>query len=86
MGHRRQSLLVVFDEESEGDEFLAALHTVAPPNLREATAAALQAQWLRAELSNFDYLVTHGPRLPTTPRSRPSRCVVTPWRCVVRWR
>ncbi len=77
MGHRRQSLLVVFDEESEGDEFLAALQEVAPPNLREATAAALQAQWLRAELSNFDYLVTHA-RLPTTPRSRPSRCVVTP--------
>ena len=74
MGHRRQSLLVVFDEESEGDEFLAALQEVAPPNLREASAAALQAQWLRAELSNFDYLVAPPPPPPACQR-RPSLAV-----------
>lgn len=55
---QRKSLLVVFDTDQEAEEFMRTLTERArPPNLSETTAEALQQEWCRGKLSNFDYLV-----------------------------
>ena len=54
----RKSLLVVFDTDAEAEEFRRTLtERVRPVNLLETTAEALQQEWCRGKLSNFDYLV-----------------------------
>ena len=55
---QRKSLLVVFDTEQEAEQFRRTLTERArPPNLAETTTEALQREWCRGKLSNFDYLV-----------------------------
>ena len=54
----RKSLLVVFDTDEEAEEFRRTLRErVRPVNLLETTAEALQKEWCRGKLSNFDYLI-----------------------------